>query len=166
MKEKILYLLISVVVAFGLWSYVITTDSPEWEETYYEIPVILKNESVLHGNGLMLDDDKIPSVTLRLKGNRSDLLKLNKSNITLVADLSRIYESGKQSVAYTIAYPGDVPPNSIEILEQSPREIQLSILERHTKDVDIEIVYNGSVPEGFRTDKENNSGREGFRQSY
>jgi YbbR domain-containing protein len=155
MKEKILYLLISVVVAFGLWSYVITTDSPEWEETYYEIPVILKNESVLHGNGLMLDDDKIPSVTLRLKGNRSDLLKLNKSNITLVADLSRIYESGKQSVAYTIAYPGDVPPNSIEILEQSPREIQLSILERHTKDVDIEIVYNGSVPEGFRTDKEN-----------
>ena len=155
MKEKILYLLISVVVAFGLWSYVITTDSPEWEETYYEIPVILKNESVLHGNGLMLDDDKIPSVTLRLKGNRSDLLKLNKSNITLVADLSRIYESGKQSVAYTIAYPGDVPPNSIEILVQSPREIQLSILERHTKDVDIEIVYNGSVPEGFRTDKEN-----------
>jgi YbbR domain-containing protein len=103
----------------------------------------------------MLDDDKVPTVTLRLKGNRSDLLKLNKSNITLVADLSRIYESGKQSVAYSIAYPGDVPPNSIEILEQSPREIQLSILERRTKDVDIEIVYNGSVPEGFRTDKEN-----------
>ena len=83
MKEKILYLLISVVIAFGLWSYVITTDSPEWEETYYEIPVILKNESVLHGNGLMLGDGKIPTVTLRLKGNRSDLVNLNKSDITL-----------------------------------------------------------------------------------
>ena len=35
MKEKILYLLISVVIAFGLWRYVITPDSPEWEETYY-----------------------------------------------------------------------------------------------------------------------------------
>lgn len=155
MKEKILYLLISVVIAFGLWSYVITTDSPEWEETYYEIPVILKNESVLHGNGLMLGDGKIPTVTLRLKGNRSDLVNLNKSDITLVADLSRIYESGKQSVSYTIAFPGDIPDNSVEILEKTPKEIQLTIMERRTKDVDIELVYNGSVPEGFRTDKEN-----------
>ena len=155
MKEKILYLLISVVVAFGLWSYVITTDSPEWEETYYEIPVILKNESVLHGNGLMLGDGKIPTVTLRLKGNRSDLVNLNKSDITLVADLSRIYESGKQSVSYSIAFPGDIPDNSVEILEKTPKEIQLTIMERRTKDVDIELVYNGSVPEGFRTDKEN-----------
>lgn len=155
MKEKILYLLISVVIAFGLWSYVITTDSPEWEETYYEIPVILKNESVLHGNGLMLGDGKIPTVTLRLKGNRSDLVNLNKSDITLVADLSRIYESGKQSVSYSIAFPGDIPDNSVEILEKTPKEIQLTIMERHTKDVDIELVYNGSVPEGFRTDKEN-----------
>ena len=155
MKEKILYLLISVVIAFGLWSYVITTDSPEWEETYYEIPVILKNESVLHGNGLMLGDGKIPTVTLRLKGNRSDLVNLNKSDITLVADLSRIYESGKQSVSYSIAFPGDIPDNSVEILEKTPKEIQLTIMERRTKDVDIELVYNGSVPEGFRTDKEN-----------
>lgn len=155
MKEKILYLLISAVIAFGLWSYVITTDSPEWEETYYEIPVILKNESVLHGNGLMLGDGKIPTVTLRLKGNRSDLVNLNKSDITLVADLSRIYESGKQSVSYSIAFPGDIPDNSVEILEKTPKEIQLTIMERRTKDVDIELVYNGSVPEGFRTDKEN-----------
>ena len=83
--------------------------------------MILKNESVLHGNGLMLGDGKIPTVTLRLKGNRSDLVNLNKSDITLVADLSRIYESGKQSVSYSIAFPGDIPDNSVEILEKTPK---------------------------------------------
>lgn len=155
MKEKIFYLLISVVIAFGLWSYVITTDSPEWEETYYEIPVVLKNESVLHNNGLMLGDDKVPTVTLRLKGNRSELVNLNKSDITLIADLSRIYESGKQNVSYSISYPGHIPDNSLEIMEQTPKEIQLTVMERRTKDVNIEVVYNGSVPDGFRTDKEN-----------
>jgi YbbR domain-containing protein len=82
-------------------------------------------------------------------------VNLNKSDITLVADLSRIYESGKQSVSYSIAFPGDIPDNSVEILEKTPKEIQLTIMERRTKDVDIELVYNGSVPEGFRTDKEN-----------
>ena len=87
MKNKILYLLLSVVIAFGLWGYVITTVSPEWEETYYDIPVALKNEKVLHENGLMLNEKETPTVTLRLKGNRSDLINLNKSDITLVADL-------------------------------------------------------------------------------
>ena len=155
MKRKVIYLLLSVVIAFGLWGYVITTVSPEWEETYYDIPVTLKNESVLHDNGLMLDGDKTPMVTLRLKGNRSDLIKLNKANITLVADLSRIYESGKQYVSYSISYPGDIPPNSVEILEQTPKDIQLNIMERRSKDVAVKVVYNGTVPDGFRTDKEN-----------
>ena len=106
MKNKILYLLLSVVIAFGLWGYVITTVSPEWEETYYDIPVALKNEKVLHENGLMLNEKETPTVTLRLKGNRSDLINLNKSDITLVADLAKIYESGQQSVSYSISSLG------------------------------------------------------------
>ena len=151
MKNKILYLLLSVVIAFGLWGYVITTVSPEWEETYYDIPVALKNEKVLHENGLMLNEKETPTVTLRLKGNRSDLINLNKSDITLVADLAKIYESGQQSVSYSISSLG----NSIEILEQSPMEITLSVVERATKEVPVKPVYNGKVPEGFRTDTQN-----------
>ena len=38
MKNKVLAILMSVVVAFGLWMYVITVVSPESEKTYYDIP--------------------------------------------------------------------------------------------------------------------------------
>ena len=72
MKRKIIYALLSVVIAFGLWIYVITTVSPEWEETYYNIPVVLNNETVLHDNGLMLLEEQTPTVTLKLSGKRSD----------------------------------------------------------------------------------------------
>lgn len=152
MKNKVLYLLLSVVIAFGLWAYVITTVSPEWEETYYDIPVVLKNEKVLHDNALMLSAKETPTVTLRLKGNRSDLINLNKSDITLVADLAKIYEAGHQNVSYTISVPGNIP---YEIMEQSPQEISLSVVERATKEVPVKPVYNGKVPEGFRTDTQN-----------
>jgi YbbR domain-containing protein len=156
MKKKILYILLSVLIAFSLWAYVITTVSPEWEETYESIPVILNNEQALHGRDLMLDDSKIPTVTLKLKGNRSDLIKLNRSNITLKADLSRIYSSGKQYLTYSIAFPGDVPANSVEVLSQSPMEITVEITERKTKEVPVVLDYGGtSVPAGFRTDKDN-----------
>lgn len=155
MKRKLLYALLSVAIAFGLWAYVITTVSPGWEETYYNIPVVLENESVLNERGLMIAVEESPKVALTLSGNRSDLIKLNSDNITLIADLSRISAAGKQRVSYTIDYPGDVPDNAIEILNQSPHEITLTIAERRNKDVPVVPVYNGAVPEGFRTDKEN-----------
>ena len=155
MLKKILYALLSLVIAFGLWAYVITTDSPEWEEVYEEIPVVLSNESALQDRNLILLKGNAPTVTLKLKGSRSDLSKLNRSNITLKVDLARVYESGQQSLAYSISYPGDIPPNSVEVLSQSPKEITLSIAERKTKEVPVEPFYNGSVPTGFRTDREN-----------
>ncbi len=154
MKKKALYLLLSVAIAVGMWVYVVTTVSPEWEETYYDIPVTLKNETVLHDNGLMLLDEKQPTVTLRLKGNRSDLVNLNKANITLIADLAKIYTSGQQNLAYDISYPGNVPNNAIEVMSQSPKEITLTVAERRTKEIEVVPVYTGTVPEGFRTDKE------------
>lgn len=155
MKKKIVYALLSLVIAFGLWAYVITTVSPEWEETYYNIPVVLDNETVLHENGLMVMEDEIPKVTLRLQGNRSDLVNLNSGNITLVADLARIYEPGEQNLTYSITYPGNVPDNSVEILSKLPQYITLTIAERKTAEVPVVPQYVGSVPEGYQTDKEN-----------
>lgn len=155
MKKKIVYALLSIVIAFGLWAYVITTVSPEWEETYYNIPVVLNNETVLHENGLMVMEDEIPKVTLKLQGNRSDLVNLNSANITLIADLARIYEPGEQNLTYSITYPGNVPDNSIEILSKLPQYITLTIAERKTAEVPVVPQYVGSVPEGYQTDKEN-----------
>ena len=152
--KKIAYALLSVVIAVGLWVYVITTVSPEWEETYYNIPVVLENESALHDRGLMVVAKDLPKVTLKLLGNRSDLVNLSKDNITLVADLSKIYDTGEQQVRYSISY-SNIPNNSIEIISQTPQEITLSITERASKDVPVQLIYEGAVPDGFRTDREN-----------
>lgn len=149
MKQKILYGLLALAVSFGLWLYVITVENPASEITFYNIPVVLDNESVLTDRGLMVLGDKAPTVTLKLSGNRSHLNKLNSSNITLVADLSRIYDSGEQTISYTISYPGDIPQNSIDVLSQLPAQISLTIVERNSKEVPVKVDYTGKVAEGF-----------------
>lgn len=153
--RKLAYALLSIVIAVGLWIYVITTVSPEWEETFYDIPVVLENESALHNRGLMTVSEETPKVTLKLRGNRSDLANLSRENITLVADLSKVYSTGEQRVSYDIFYPGNIPGNSIEVISQNPQEIALTVTERASKDVPIEIDYEGSVPDGYQTDREN-----------
>ena len=149
MKRKLIYGLLSVLIAIGLWLYVVTVVNPEWSDTFYNIPVVLENEEVLIERGLMLTSKDIPTVTLRLSGNRTDMIKLNASNITLKADLSRIYSAGEQSLGYTIVYPGDVPSNAFVEESRYPESITVVVEERRHKEVPVEVKWLGKSPEGF-----------------
>ena len=149
MKRKIVYALLATLIAVGLWLYVVTVVNPEWSETFYNIPVVLENETQLTERGLMLTSKETPTVTLRLSGNRTDMIKLNASNITIKADLSRIYSAGEQSLGYTIVYPGDVPSNAFQIISQTPQQITLSVSEWKSKEVDVKPNLTGAVPEQY-----------------
>ena len=154
MKNKVIYALLSAVIAFGLWLYVITVVNPEAEQTFYDVPVVLSNESVLKDKGLMIDTDTQPKVTLVLKGNRTDLNKLKNSDITLLADLSRINAAGEQNLSYSIGFPGEFADNAFEVLSHSPDKVPLNIVEWGSKEVDVTVNYIGSVALDFIVDKD------------
>jgi len=154
MKNKIIYGLLSVVIAFGLWLYVVTVISPESEATFYNVPVVLENESVLKENGLMVDDEKDFVVTLVLSGNRSDLNRLKSSDIMVVANLAKINKAGEQPLPYDISVPG-VGNNSISVISSSPENITVNIAEWSTKEVDIKLKPVGVVPKDYIVDEKN-----------
>ncbi len=88
-ENKLTRALISLIGAVILWIYVISNVSPGSTQTYYNIPVVLANESVLTERGLMITSMSASTVTMELSGNRSDLSKVDSSTITLKADVSR-----------------------------------------------------------------------------
>ena len=156
MKNKLASVALSLLVATALWLYVITTVSPGSKETYYNIPVVLANESVLNERGLMITNQSASTVTLVLSGNRSDLVKVNPSNIILKADLSSIYEPGNQiPISYTVSFPGNVASNAFVTESKSPGRIYLNVERRVSKAIPVELQWIGSVPEGFIADRDN-----------
>jgi len=58
-------------------------------------------------------------------------------------------------VGYTIGYPGDVPSNAFVVLNQYPQTITVRIEKKVYKEVPVNILYDGAVPAGFMSDKEN-----------
>lgn len=155
MKKKVLTALLSLVMAIGVWLYVVTVVSPESDDYYY-VPVVLEGESVLADRGLMITSNTDVTVKLRLSGSRVDLKKLNNGNINVVADLSKIYDEGNHSLQYTVSFPGDIPSNAVKELSKSPDRIELTVENRNTKYVPVKVDYSGTaVPEGFIADKEN-----------
>ena len=157
MKRKIGSVVLSIACAFALWLYVITAVSPGSTDTYYNIPIVWEGESVLNERGLMVTAVSSNTVNLRLSGNRSDLSKVNSGNITIKADLSKIYEPGTQiPLTYTSpTFPGDVASNAFVIESKEPDSIYITVVKRVSKSVPVEVVWVGTTAEGFMIDREN-----------
>lgn len=153
MKSKILSIQLSLAIAFGLWFYVITVEKPESEGSFYDIPVVFDGISQLDGRDLMITSGTDVTVDLRLEGTRTDLNKLDKTNITILADLSRITEPGEHNVKYSISYPSSA--GTIEVLEQDPQYITVQVTNRVRKEVPVHITYTGTLPENFVADVQN-----------
>lgn len=154
MKNKVLTMLLSVIVAFGLWLYVITVINPESEDIYYDIPVIYQNENILADRGLMITSET-PKVTLRLAGNRADLINLNAANINVIVNLASIEAPGTHPLSYTVSYPSNIASNAVSKQQGSPSMVSLKVENKIKKSVNVAIKYKGAVPEGYIADKEN-----------
>ena len=155
MKSKILTFLLSVFFAFGLWLYVITVVSPNSTDTIGDIPVTMVGESALEQRNLIITATTSTNVDLTLTGNRSDLVEVNASNITLQADLTRIYDPGVHRLEYSISWPGSVADNAFTVENKYPAYVTITVEKKITKEIPVEIVWNGAVPSDFMSDKEN-----------
>lgn len=154
MKSKIFSIVLSGLVAVGLWLYVVTVESPGSERTYYNIPVILQNENVLEERGLMITSE-LPAVTLTLSGTRTDLNKLDENNINILVNAASIEAEGTHQLSYSVSYPGSVSGGDISRVGQSVNMITVTVEKRAIKNVDVEIEYSGKIPDGFIADTEN-----------
>ena len=156
MKNKIWSLLLSLCLAICLWMYVITTVSPDSSTTINDIPVVFEGETwLLENRNLMITKGMDTTVDLEISGNRSDLNKLNRSNITLKADLTKVYEAGDTNLTYTFLPPSDVPSSSITVERRTPAAINLTVEKRLTKEIPVNVEFTGAVPEDFIADTEN-----------
>ena len=150
MKSNIWRIALSVLISFGLWLYVVTVVTPEAEDTFYDIPISYQND-ILEERGLMVVSET-PTVTVKVKGNRSDLNELNANNITVLVDLAAIQAPGTQMLTPKVIYPGNM---AVETISQNPNVLQLKVENRIKKPVPIRLEFLGAVPEGFIADTDN-----------
>ncbi len=154
-KNRIGSMLLSLVIAFGLWLYVVSYVSTMDDTTLYNIPVVMEGESVLRERNLMITGRSSEIVSLHLSGARNDLSKVNSGNVTVRVDLSSIDEPGDHTLSYSsITYPGDVPSNALVVESRNPGNITVTVDYRRTKDIPVRVSYIGDRSEGYIYDTE------------
>lgn len=154
-NNRIAMALLSLVLAFALWAYVITEVDTDGEETFSGISLSLDGVGILEERELMLMPGGDESVTLRLAGRRADLNSLSSTNITVKADVSSITEPGEFTLPYNIYYPGDIPSGSITAQSRVPSMVKVTVARRISREIPVKLIFEGSVPNNFISDKEN-----------
>ena len=155
-RNKLYSMLLSLVVAFGLWLYVKNNVSIEDNNTFYNIPVVMESESVLGERNLMVTSISTNSVSLNLSGARSDLSKLDSSKLAAKVDLSQITEPGEHiALSYTISYPSDVSPSAFTVGNKNPGAIFVDVDYRRVSEIPVLIKWTGNRSEDYIYDTEN-----------
>ena len=150
-RNKLGALALSFAIALSLWMYVRTYVKPDYEQTFYNVPVALEGGPKLAERQLMLLSEEEYEVNIKVHGNRQDVSKINSGNIQLVANLADIYEPGEHNLTYTIIYPGDVPTGSVSA-ERNPDRVRVVVARKKTKEIPVLVRYEGDVPADYIKD--------------
>ena len=150
-KNKFGALVLSFLIALGLWTYVRTYVNTDYDQTFYNVPVALEGGSMLAERQLMLLGGGNYEVNIKVHGNRQDVSKINAANLQLVADLSKIYEPGEHRLTYNIIYPGDVPTGAVSA-EKKPDRITVNVALKKTKEIPVQVSFEGDVPADYIKD--------------
>ena len=154
--RKISSAILSLVIAFGLWLYVVNNVSKEDDITFNNIPVVREGESILNEQNLMITELSTETVSLHLAGSRDDLNKVDSSNMSVKINLSNIKEPGEKiPLTYTPSYPATVANTAFEVVNRSPSVIFVSVDYRRTYEIPVYVKWTGTRSENYLYDTEN-----------
>ncbi len=145
--SKTFMFLASVVVAFGLWLFVTSTQNSEIEQTFSSIAVDTSvDDTIPESEGLMLTSNKKYYVNITVTGKRQELMELStrKSEIKAVADYSAINKEGTYAVPVNIEFPvGDVELSGIR------PKINVEFDKKVTQQIPVKVMTTGTLGDDF-----------------
>lgn len=149
------WMVLSLIVALMLWTYVTTTEGVEGEKTISGVKIVFQGADVLQNSrGLVVTEQDRTSVNLTVKAARRVLAKLNNTNVTAVINLNTVNTDARYSVSYSISYPSGVSSDEVSVVRASADVINFYVDKLTRKTVPVEGEFVGSTAEGYMTEGE------------
>ncbi|MDO4815408.1 MAG: CdaR family protein [Bacillota bacterium] len=148
-NSKIFWAIISLILSLIIWSYVSSIDGSTMEKTFSGIEVQFMGENnLLSQKGLAITNIETTSVTVRVRGSRANIGKINASDIKAVIDVSKVTQPNDMSWTYEIVFPDNVDKSDITIVSRSPDTISFSVVKNAKKTIPIEGSFEGTIADG------------------
>lgn len=151
-KYNGLWMVISVILAIMIWSYVGNVANRDESGTVRNIPVNFVGLETLESRGLMITDGLNQTVTLNVTGKRDAFRQLSAETVSVTVDVSSVQQAGQYTQAYRISYnlPPTVSASSLVVTDQYPLNVTFTVAKRETRTIPVKGARTGSVAEGYQ----------------
>lgn len=154
-KHKFISAIFALLIALVLWAYTVVYVSPETTMSISGIPVRFRTEDVLQARGLIMTSGMEQSVSIVVRGNRSDLAKLDSENVKVTADLSNITAAGTWDVTCSVSFPETVAKGDIVVESRSAYTVRVEVSLAMVKTLKPSLDITGEPREGYLLDRKN-----------
>ena len=138
LNNKKFNIVLSLLIAIGIWAYVIGETNPADTKTFRDIPITLINGHILDESGLAVRDVSVETVNVSLTGSRADINKIDEEDIAASVDLSDA-AMGENHLRVDIRIP-----DSAELEDKSVNKVTVTVERKVSKEFDIRPEYAGN----------------------
>lgn len=150
-ESKGLYVALSILLAIIFWLYVRAEKDIPSTNTVRNIEIQLVNEDILEARGLMVSEIEPKTLNITFDGSTSVVPKLNRNNVTVSVDVSRITSAGVHDVSYTVNIPTSLYVTGTGVTHSSDTtSVSVTVVPLYSREITIEGTFAGEVADGYQ----------------
>ena len=133
-----LNVVISIVIAFVAWLFVVYNYSPMKSVTYSNVPINYVGELELTQNGLGIESSTADTVDVTLSVNRLHFNQVSAEDIIVNADVSNAIE-GTNGISLEV-----IAPENCTFEKIGTKTVSVEVVSGASKDVDVTTIYDNA----------------------
>jgi len=152
-RNRLFLAVVSVIVSFFVWLYVANVENKDITTQITGIDVIYEGADLLLVNNEYVVTEKPTSVvTLEIRGKRSIVSRLGRSNLSVTVDLSTIRSIGEVVCPYTVNIPDSTQRNAL-LISGDPEFVVVGVERIISREFPVRGILDGSVAVGYVAEK-------------
>lgn len=148
--NKILYIIISLLVAIVLWLYVDDSQGNKTTQEFTDIPIeFIGAEDTLPNRGLMLSGGQDATLNVTLSGPRQVISSLKRGDVRAQVNLSSINSVGSWPLTYDLIFPDTVDRSSITPERASRTYITVQVSTLYSREIPVSVNVTRPADENY-----------------
>ena len=146
--KRILYIIVSIFISCVLWFTISVNEKQERTVEFSGIPIDYVGEDVLQENDLVVTSKNVEKISLRLSGKPLTVAKLNRDDITVTVDMSKIRTAGTHFLEYTIDFGNETKASDITV-NASVNYTTIMVKQMVKAEIPVRGIYDGDIADGY-----------------
>ena len=141
-NSSVLWIVLSLLIALFMWTYVASQDTEEFKKTFTGVRVQLVGEDILRNSrNMVITNVSTPTVNVEVVGPRRIVSALDEDDLVAQIDVSKLTLAAVTTQTYKIIFPDGTDTSSLSTLSRTPETVVFTVSEL----IDKQIPVRGSL---------------------